>query len=56
MREGRVGVGCVNDTAHEAVGEVRRGEQGELAQRIQPSLRQDARLQDTSAGDHRREA
>jgi hypothetical protein len=55
MREGGVRI-TLDETPHEAVCEVRRGEEGELAQRIPPPLRQDARLQDTSAGDHRREA
>jgi hypothetical protein len=55
MGERRVGV-SLDQTANEAVSDVRRAEQRDLAQNVYPSLRQDAPLQNTNAGDHRREA
>jgi hypothetical protein len=55
-----VGERCIrvalDQSAHEPVGEVRSGEERDLPQRVKPTVRQDARLQETSAGEHRREA
>ena len=50
--EGGVGV-ALDESAHEPVGEVGGGEERDLPQRVEPAVRQDARLQETSAGDHR---
>ena len=52
MREGGVRV-ALDQPAHEPVGEVGGAEQRDLPQHVQPAVRQDARLQETSAGDHR---
>jgi hypothetical protein len=41
---------------HDAVGKVGETEQKHLAQHVQPSLWQDARLQEAKTGDHRGEA
>ena len=52
-RVGERGVGVALDQpAHQPVGEVGRAEQSDLAQHVQPSFGQEARLQDTSAGEH----
>ena len=55
VHESGAGV-SLDEAAHEAVGNVGRREQRDLAQNVHPSLRQEAPLQDTNAGDHRREA
>ena len=55
VRERGVGV-ALDQPAHEPVGEVGGAEERDLPQHVQPSVRQDARLQETSAGEHRREA
>ncbi len=53
--EGLVGV-ALDEPAHEAVRQVRAEEQKQLPQRVEPSPGQQARLQDTSAGEHLGEA
>ena len=50
MGEGGARV-ALDEAAHEPVGEVGEGEQRDLAQHVQPSLRQQARLQETNAGE-----